>query len=633
MQLRTCLELLESRRLLTSDLVADFQGIYPTDAVSLDGISYFAAADVGHGKELWRSDGTHDGTALVRDVLAGATGSKPQRFTVLDDRLLFFADNADGTVALWRTDGTSGGTSKLADLNGTGMVSPTALVNGRTVFVVTNERHGGTELWSSDGTAAGTTRLAHLFDDILLMDYGMRDPIVVNGRAILAVGGDLWSTDGTVAGTIQMNDRSNTARIPSTFAITTLDGAAVAITSRQANVEIWRTDGTIAGSSRLQIFFNSGLNSQIVTSGGEAYFQLWDAETDKHYLGVTDGTGTGTKRLKEIGGGGTIQPLPDGRVVMAVTSHGTPIEIWTSDGTADGTAHQATLTAGANASSGLVMAGGIGFVFICKPGDDDPIAELWRTDGTPGGTQLVQDLVSTGAADIDKYIDVTLTDVGGKLAVKTPQETLVFDPATMATPVGPRQGSITLVDGIMRIFGTRHDDLIKVYQHPADPDRFVVNLNGATRSYAISAVRKLVIYGYSGDDNIAFNEKLGFLTIRSLIWSGDGDDTVYGGSGNDTIFGEGGDDHIDSGRRNDSVAGGNGNDWIYGSSGADTVSGGGGSDRVNGGAGNDLIGGGADEIRDSLISGAGEDVIFGQPLFDIFYDRRNDDGSDAIIEI
>jgi hypothetical protein len=56
---------------------------------------------------------------------------------------------------------------------------------------------------------------------------------------------------------------------------------------------------------------------------------------------------------------------------------------------------------------------------------------------------------------------------------------------------------------------------------------------------------------------------------------------------------------------------------------------------MNGGRGNDLISGGADgdEERDSLISGDGEDVIFGNAVFDVFYDRRNNDGSDAMIEI
>ena len=102
--------------------------------------------------------------------------------------------------------------------------------------------------------------------------------------------------------------------------------------------------------------------------------------------------------------------------------------------------------------------------------------------------------------------------------------------------------------------------------------------------------------------------------------------------GPDPISGECGDDHLYSGRRNDSVSGGNGNDWVYGSAGADTLAGDAGSDRVNGGAGSDLIGGGDDDARDSLISGTGEDVIFGKPVFDIFYDRRNGDLSDAIVE-
>lgn len=638
MSLSVTLESLESRRLLTANLVTDHEGIYPTDSVTLNGVAYFAADDGAHGKELWRSDGTKDGTVMVRDVLAGATGSKPQQFTVLGGQLLFFATNTDGTIALWRSDGTKSGTSKLADVNGTWMVSNTAVVNGRMVFVVAHGPVGQTrmDMWATDGTTAGTSRIKHLMDQALLMHPATRDQVpILNGRALFAVGGGFWSTDGTSAGTIQLHDADNASRIPWTFNLAILNGAAIAITSREGAVEVWRTDGTVAGSSRLMQAPNSGLTSVIVTSNGKTFFQLYDPETDKKYLGITDGTVAGTKRLKEIPGGGGMTPMPDGRVLMTLSSHDNPIEIWTSDGTFDGTVHQATLTRGANGSSsqGFVMIDGIGFIFICNPDPSNPIAELWRTDGTAAGTQIVQDLAGTGAADLDKYMSVTLSDVGGRLAVKTPQQTFVFDPSTMTSPVGPRLGSVTINDRIMRVFGTRGDDLIKLYEQPTNPDRFVVSINGAKRSYAFSDVRKILIYGYSGDDNVAYNERYGAITTRSAIWSGDGEDTVFSGSGRDTIFGEGGDDTIDSGRADDNISGGNGNDSIYSSTGNDSLSGDPGSDRLNGGRGNDVVSGGADDTRDSLISGDGEDVIFGDAVFDIFYDRRDGDGLDAMVQI
>jgi ELWxxDGT repeat protein len=392
---------------------------------------------------------------------------------------------------------------------------------------------------------------------------------VLHGRAFFAVGAGFWSTDGSSAGTIQLHDADNTSRIPWTHQLAVLNGAVIALTSREGDVEIWRTDGTIAGSSRLMLSSNSGLAGSIVTAGGKTFFILYDPQTDRKYLGVTDGTTSGTRRVTEIPGGAGMVALPDGRVLMTLGSHQNPLEIWTSDGTVAGTTHQATLTAGAYGSSsqGFVMIGGIAFIFICNPDPANPIAELWRTDGTTAGTQMVQDLASTGAADPDKFMSVALIDVGGKLAVKTPQQTFVFDPSTMASPVGPRQGSVTIADRVMRIFGTRGDDVIKLYEQPTNPDRFVVAINGVKRSYAFAEVRKILIYGYSGDDNIAYNERYGAITTRSAIWSGDGDDTVYSGSGRDTIFGEGGDDTIDSGRADDSISGGNGDDSIYSSTG------------------------------------------------------------------
>ena len=85
---------LEARRLLAANLVADVGGIYPTDSVTIDGVSYFAAADATHGKELWRSDGTHAGTWMVEDITAGTSSTNPTYLAAVGDKALFFADRA-----------------------------------------------------------------------------------------------------------------------------------------------------------------------------------------------------------------------------------------------------------------------------------------------------------------------------------------------------------------------------------------------------------------------------------------------------------------------------------------------------------------------------------------------------------
>jgi ELWxxDGT repeat protein len=77
----------------------------------------FEADDGAHGRELWRTDGTKEGTMLVCDINAGSENSYPSNFRVVDGVLLFRAtDNRYGRE-LWRSDGTPEGTFMVRDLN------------------------------------------------------------------------------------------------------------------------------------------------------------------------------------------------------------------------------------------------------------------------------------------------------------------------------------------------------------------------------------------------------------------------------------------------------------------------------------------------------------------------------------
>src|SRR5205085_11949798 len=84
-------------------------------AVTVNGVAYFAANTGINDRELWRSDGTEGGTRRVGDLAPGDDGSWPREFVALDGTLYFIAYEAQrrgDRDALYRSDGTEAGTTK-----------------------------------------------------------------------------------------------------------------------------------------------------------------------------------------------------------------------------------------------------------------------------------------------------------------------------------------------------------------------------------------------------------------------------------------------------------------------------------------------------------------------------------------
>jgi ELWxxDGT repeat protein len=122
----------------------------------------FLADDGTHGLELFKSDGTEEGTQLIKDI--NPTGdSIPLGMTTYKGRVYFSADDGVHGTELWVTDGTEGGTRLFADLNpGSLRSSPQSFkVAGGLLFfvaIVPDDEHFTvrTQLWETDGTATGT---------------------------------------------------------------------------------------------------------------------------------------------------------------------------------------------------------------------------------------------------------------------------------------------------------------------------------------------------------------------------------------------------------------------------------------------------------------------------------------------
>lgn len=188
----------------------------PGSLTAVDGILMFTAETDNEGRELWRSDGTDAGTTLVRDITPGVVGSfdgGAYDSLVEVDGILFFAGTDDNNGReLWTSDGTSNGTTIVRNIgpgSDNGLIGQEIAVVGDEVFFSADDGSSGAELWTSDGTSSGTFLVRDLEDDI---DGSYPEELTeVGGRLFFVaetseVGVEVFESDGTSDGTFVTGD-------------------------------------------------------------------------------------------------------------------------------------------------------------------------------------------------------------------------------------------------------------------------------------------------------------------------------------------------------------------------------------------------------------------------------------------
>jgi ELWxxDGT repeat protein len=114
----------------------------------IDGILYLTIETQAHGQELWRTDGSEDGTVMVADLMPGQDDSIPSGFQVFGNRLYFAATDPVHGRELWSSDGTAEGTHLVADvMPGDRSSGPAMLcVAGNRLFFAAEDPVAGYEL-------------------------------------------------------------------------------------------------------------------------------------------------------------------------------------------------------------------------------------------------------------------------------------------------------------------------------------------------------------------------------------------------------------------------------------------------------------------------------------------------------
>jgi ELWxxDGT repeat protein len=374
---------------------------YLFDAATLGGFLYFAADDGFLGQELWRSDGTAAGTTRVADVCPGRCWGEPHSFTAAAGVVFFIAHDDSRGRELWRSDGTAAGTFPLADVAPgpeTGSYAFLARYGKRLLFATYTPPFS--TLWTSDGTLAGTRPYTEIAGVGVAQRPAAAGGVLVFAHFVEGEGVQLWRTNGTAAGTgrlavihpgpgLAFDEFRPTAALGRLF-FAADDGAS--------GVEPWTTDGTPAGTRRLADLEPGPRGSHpsgFTVRDREVLFAASTLAVGRE-LWRTDGSAAGTRLVADLSPGprssrAIILASARGRLLFAADD-GQGLEPWLmkTDGSVVSLAdpapgiHLATPPAfGGGAAGGLLY-------FAANDGRSG--LELWRTDGTRGGTRRAADL-------------------------------------------------------------------------------------------------------------------------------------------------------------------------------------------------------------------------------------------------
>lgn len=379
----------EGTRLL-KDIVPGYRSSIPEPFTECNGKLYFVAEDEVHGKEPWVTDGTTSGTHILKDIKPGPDDSSSSRFTKLGEKLIFSTSRE-----LWVSDGSLEGTQLLEEIDFPRYFRE---YNGELYFEAQTS-NGYTQLYATDGTPDSTR---------FVSDFGLRNgssyPIPLlefNGKLYLEVANlgstvvsEIWVSDGTSQGTEMLVDRMSSPPVISNSSLLTEAGGKLyfrAIGSLSAP-ELWISDGTSEGTSLLKRFSGSNSDdpSQLTALNGLLVFRAHNSSSTPE-LWVSDGTAEGTQRIESTNLNVNSLFNSGNRVFFRGGDGNYGSELWSTDGTSGGTQLVKDINNGRDDSvpGGYAEFGGEVYFYA---DDGSTGTELWKTDGTANGTVMVRDI-------------------------------------------------------------------------------------------------------------------------------------------------------------------------------------------------------------------------------------------------
>ena len=365
------------------------------DIVDVNGVAYFAGwnhAD-GLGIELWRSDGTPDGTMPTSDIIPGPASSEPLNLVDVGGEAHFVADDGVHGREIWKeippTAPPTPATSLTAD--------PISAYRVSLSWQHGAQDESGFRIERS--ISSDFTDIDRRFT-VLINATSFTDISVIPGRqyfyrvsAFNAAGGAAPATDDAQVpfdnappGVVQVAPQSEW------FSLANL---------REVNERAVFTANTRGPMEGRWLVASDGTNMIPLTTtyptipvgvaGDSLYFPR------NGLLWKTDGTPDETRRVQQYGTGFWMHDSIEfkGQLYFTFSSAGNPAGLFRTDGTAGGTVQVSPVVE----PQGLTVAGDTLYFYAYDAAHG---YELWKSDGTTAGTQIAADVVPGPGSSVER---------------------------------------------------------------------------------------------------------------------------------------------------------------------------------------------------------------------------------------
>jgi hypothetical protein len=478
------------------------------------------------------------------------------------------------------------------------LLAPAALSNGTGSFAVTLKTAGTQSITATSGRLAGSQSNVIVSPAAAsqLVISGLPSPVVAGtpGTATVTAKDAYGNVDSSgpnaFNGTVTLTSSDGQATLPGPAALTNGTGSFNVTLKTAGTQSVTATSGGLAGSQS-NVIVSPAAASQFVLSGfpspvvagtpGTATVTAADA------YGNVDSSGpnafSGTVNLSSSDGQATL-PGPaalingTGSFNVTLKTAGTQSITAASGGL---TGSQSGIQVNPAAASKLVfgqqptgaVAGQVLGPAVTVQVEDQfnnvvttsSASVILAIASGPSGAILGGTTTLAATHGIAIFRDLTLSNYGSYqlwasasgLMSATSSSFNITAVALQTDPTDPTKTALA-------VGGTTGNDTI-VFNPGGGSGKVQIVINGVSQG-TYSPTGHLLAYGQAGDDTIQVS---GSLTLPTLLFGGDGNDTLKGGNGNNILIG---------GAGTDSLTGGSGRDLLIGGAGADTLTGNGDDD-------------------------------------------------------